>query len=69
MHQIKNFTATVALPAIESFAKWLVRTSFELIKLAALAWTLLNLISAPMYIELPVVAIIVAVAYGSKYLR
>lgn len=69
MERIKNFTANVAVPAIERFAKWLVRTVFELAKLAALAWTLLSLISAPLYLEVTIVAIIVAVAYSSKYLR
>lgn len=68
----KQITLLVAkvTPAIERFSKWLVRTAFELLKLASLAFTVMHLITATPVVEAVIASIMVfASVYFSKYWR
>jgi len=48
-----------AVPVIELVSRWVVRTAFELLKLAALAYTVMHVIGAVFIVETVIAAIIV----------
>lgn len=59
-----------AVPYVERFAKWVVRTIFELLKLAGLAFMVMHLIVAALAIEIGIALIVVfAAAFLTKRLR
>lgn len=69
MKYITNLTAK-AVPSIERALKWAVRTTFQVIQLMGLAFTVMHLISAAVAIEVAIASITVfASVYFSKYLR
>ena len=51
------------VPAAERFAKWLVRSTFELFKLAALGYCVMLLISAPAVVEYVLASTVVFAAF------
>lgn len=59
-----------AVPLVERFAKWVVRTVFELLKLAGLAFMVMHLIVAALAIEVSIAVIVVfAAAFLTKRAR
>jgi len=59
-----------AVPLVERFAKWVVRTVFELLKLAGLAFMVMHLIVAALAIEVGIAVIVVfAAAFLTKRAR
>lgn len=59
-----------AVPLVERFAKWVVRTVFELLKLAGLAFMVMHLIVAVLAVEIGIALIVVfAAAFLTKRSR
>ena len=56
------------VPILERMLRWIVRTSFELIKLTGLAFTIMHLISAAIVVEAILAGVAVfASLYFTKY--
>jgi hypothetical protein len=59
MRKYINKLVTKAAPVIERAIKWAIRTAFELLKLASLAFMVMHVIVAAFVIEVALAAIVV----------
>ncbi len=61
-----------AKPKLEAFAKWVVRTAFEVAQLGTVGLTTMTLITANRYVEYALSGMVIAVTYAvtkTKVLR